>query len=123
MTSTKRKEQKIVSGDTTWWMLDGKLHKSSGPAEIVHTSKSLRNLRWYKHGALHRTGGPAVITNAPVLFGARLAWYINGDCVWVYQASPFEEADPNPPAEWPYKLDKRWQKIVDRYNVRAVHGN
>jgi len=58
-----------VTSDYTEWYLNGKLHRTDGPAVAqVGGHKS-----WYINGELHRTDGPAF----EGLYGYK-AWYIHG---------------------------------------------
>ena len=58
--------------DYNWgksWCLNGKLHRTDGPAaELANGDKY-----WYQNGKRHRTDGPAV-----ELADGDKAWYING---------------------------------------------
>ena len=47
---------RIGSNGTKFWEVDGKLHRTDGPAiEYFNGSKE-----WYIDGKLHRTDGPAI---------------------------------------------------------------
>ena len=61
----------IINADgSKFWCLDGKLHRTDGPAvERADGSKF-----WYLNGELHRTDGPAVIKADGDRF-----WYLNGE--------------------------------------------
>ena len=51
-----------------WWYLNGKLHRTDGPAiEYISGTKS-----WYLNGKLHREDGPAVEWN-----NGDNCWYLN----------------------------------------------
>jgi hypothetical protein len=51
------------------WMLDGKLHRTDGPAIIFKSGGQF----WYNHGKLHRTDGPAAMYS-----GGTISWYFEG---------------------------------------------
>jgi hypothetical protein len=56
---------------TKRWYLNGKLHRTDGPAiEYANGDK-----RWYLNDQLHRTDGPAVEHTD----GTKM-WYLNGKC-------------------------------------------
>jgi hypothetical protein len=52
------------------WYVNGKLHRSDGPAVIDHEYQ-----KWFTDEKLHRVDGPAVIDNH-----GRKEWYMNGQC-------------------------------------------
>ena len=55
-----------------YWYLNGKLHRTDGPAiELVNGSKI-----WYLNGERHRTDGPAI----EWIDGTKL-WWLNGNQV------------------------------------------
>jgi hypothetical protein len=58
-----------VSGDT-WvvWKMDGKLHRTDGPAVIDSDGTQV----WYLDGKVHRTDGPAAIDS-----DGTQAWYLD----------------------------------------------
>jgi len=62
-------EVKIWDDGTQDWFLNGKLHRTDGPA-VIWTDGAQE---WFLNGKLHRTDGPAVIW----FDGARF-WYLNG---------------------------------------------
>jgi len=49
------------------WRLDGKLHRTDGPAVIDGKRQT-----WYLNGKRHRTDGPAIIS------GEYQVWWVNG---------------------------------------------
>lgn len=61
---------KTDSDGTRCWTLDGKLHRTDGPA-IEYADGGQE---WYLHGELHRTDGPAFER-----YNGDKAWYINGN--------------------------------------------
>jgi hypothetical protein len=62
-------EYEINDSGHKFWRLNGKLHRTDGPAVEFTNSDKL----WYINGKPHRTDGPAVeFTNGDKL------WYING---------------------------------------------
>jgi hypothetical protein len=70
-TKTDQPTCKIRSnGDKAWW-LNGKLHRTDGPAiEDVDGYKS-----WWINGELHRLDGPAREYS-----DGTIEWYLNGKC-------------------------------------------
>jgi hypothetical protein len=58
-----------ITRDEIQWMLNGKLHRTDGPALISMN----RTRKWYINGMLHRTDGPAGI-----YADGTQAWFING---------------------------------------------
>jgi len=60
---------------TKHWYLNGKLHRTDGPA-IEYTSGTKH---WYLNGKLHRTDGPAIEYT-----DGHKRWYINGKCHRTY---------------------------------------
>ena len=60
---------KVYDSGTKFWHLDGKLHRTDGPA--IEWSDGAKS--WWLDGKLHRTDGPAVVRNS----GAEY-WYLNG---------------------------------------------
>lgn len=66
---SQKPECKIHSDGTKEWWLNGKLHRSDGPAlERANGTKE-----WLLHGKPHRTNGPAV----EFANGAKV-WWLNG---------------------------------------------
>ena len=62
---------KWLDGDK-WWLLNGKLHRTDGPA--IEWANSYKKA-WYLNGELHRINGPAV----EWANGFKL-WFLNGKC-------------------------------------------
>jgi hypothetical protein len=62
-------EMKEYSNGTKMWRLNGKLHRTDGPA--IERSEGTK--LWYLNGKLHRTDGPAIERSD----GTKL-WYLNG---------------------------------------------
>jgi len=60
-----------ADGTQNWW-LNGELHRTDGPAVI----RSDGAQRWYLNGQLHRTDGPAEI-----LVDGSQFWFLNGEAV------------------------------------------
>ena len=59
----------IHEGGTKYWFLNGKFHRTDGPAcEYSNGDKS-----WYLYGKCHRTDGPA----CEWISGSKY-WYLNG---------------------------------------------
>lgn len=51
-----------MTGDETWKLPNGDLHREDGPAETWGGPIPERqNFRWYQHNELHRLDGPAVL--------------------------------------------------------------
>ena len=63
------KETKVYADGALDWRLNGKRHRTDGPASIYASGSQF----WYLHGKIHRTVGPAAI----YADGAQL-WYLNG---------------------------------------------
>ena len=62
-------ECKMDGDGSKYWRLNGKFHRTDGPAvEKPDSSKS-----WWLNGERHRTDGPALID-----IHGRKFWYING---------------------------------------------
>ena len=61
---------KVYDDGTKWWYLDGKRHRTDGPA--IEYSDGTK--WWYLDGKRHRTDGPAVEYRD----GAK-EWYLNGE--------------------------------------------
>jgi len=57
------------NGSKSWWT-DGKWNREAGPAVVQANGSKY----WYKNGSLHREDGPAV-----VLPGGYESWFINGE--------------------------------------------
>jgi hypothetical protein len=65
----------IENGDECWylkWWINGKLHRTDGPALIWNSGCQ----EWYLNGERHRTDGPAVIWP-----NGSQEWYLNGERV------------------------------------------
>jgi hypothetical protein len=58
-----------VYSDRTEWFLNGKLHRTDGPAVEYANGERF----WYLNGQLHRTDGPACEWTDGTRF-----WYLNG---------------------------------------------
>ena len=58
-----------VYDGTKFWFLNGKLHRTDGPAKEWSDGDKF----WYLNGQLHRTDGPAVEYTNGTKF-----WYLNG---------------------------------------------
>ena len=71
MTDPTIYEVKVWANGSKAWRINGKYHRTDGPAcEWTSGSKA-----WYLNGECHRTDGPA-IERAD---GSK-AWYLNGEC-------------------------------------------
>ena len=57
-----------VDGDRQVWYLNGKMHRTDGPAIINGDYQA-----WWLNGQRHRVDGPAIIN------GDRQVWYLNGE--------------------------------------------
>jgi hypothetical protein len=67
--SAQPKMQVLPNGTKSWW-LNGKLHRTDGPAfEGADGSKE-----WWLNGELHRSDGPAV-----EMANGRKEWWLNGN--------------------------------------------
>jgi hypothetical protein len=65
-------KMKVLTDGTKQWRLNGKLHRSDGPAiERADGSKS-----WWLNDELHRTDGPAFEEA-----DGRKEWFLNGNLV------------------------------------------
>jgi hypothetical protein len=62
-------EYKVDEYGTKWWYLNGKLHRSDGPAIEFSEGDTI----WYLNDRLHRTDGPAIEHN-----DGNKWWCING---------------------------------------------
>ena len=61
----------LPDGSKEWW-LDGRLHRTDGPAiEWASGAKA-----WYSEGELHRADGPAIERPS----GSK-EWYVDGECL------------------------------------------
>ena len=58
-----------IDGSGTYYLLDGKFHRSDGPAAMYNTGSE----EWYFNGKLHRLDGPAKI-----IINYYSHWYKNG---------------------------------------------
>ena len=69
----------IDKNGSKYWLLNGKYHRTDGPA--IEFAKG--NKFWYLNGKKHRTDGPAV-----EFAGGSKLWYLNGECLteeeWTY---------------------------------------
>jgi hypothetical protein len=75
------KYEVTVSKDAKWWRVNGKLHRTDGPAiEYANGHKS-----WCLNGKLHRTDGPAI----EWADGSK-TWYLDGQL----------HRDDGPAVEW-----------------------
>ena len=75
----------------TCYKLDGKRHRSDGPAVIYKDCEF-----WYVNGLLHRADGPAIIRT-----GYCKKWYVNGKCHRLEgPALEFVEEDNKKYNEW-----------------------
>ena len=64
-------EVTVDDNGNKFWYLDGKFHRTDGPAvEYADGDK-----RWYLNGECHRTDGPAM-----EFADGTKAWYLNGEC-------------------------------------------
>ena len=63
---------KYIEDENECWYLNGKLHRTDGPAVI----RSDGCQKWYLNGNLHRTDGPAVTWS-----NGSQKWYLNGEKV------------------------------------------
>jgi hypothetical protein len=57
------------SDGTKYWYLNGKLHRTDGPA----IERSNGTKYWYLNGKLHRTDGPAIERS-----NGTKSWWLNG---------------------------------------------
>jgi hypothetical protein len=62
-------ELRTLVGGRRGWYMNGKLHRTDGPAVIDHDERE-----WWVNGKLHRTDGPAVIMDRN-----RKEWRVNGE--------------------------------------------
>ena len=51
-----------------WWYLNGRRHRTDGPAVVLASGSK----GWYLNGKLHRTDGPAI-----EYFNGTKKWYLN----------------------------------------------
>ena len=63
------KTGKYIEDGIEYWYLNGKRHRTDGPAIIYHSGSQY----WYLNDKLHRTDGPAVIYPDGTQY-----WYLNG---------------------------------------------
>ncbi len=68
---SKQPKMTVLPDGTKSWYLNGKLHRTDGPA-IERTDGSKE---WFLNGKLHRTDGPAV----EWADGSK-SWCLNGEC-------------------------------------------
>ena len=69
--SEPQPECKISPDGSKWWYLNGKLHRTDGPAiERANGSKE-----WYLNDQYHRVDGPAIEYS-----NGYKSWYLNGKC-------------------------------------------
>ena len=74
---------KVYEDGDRFWLLNGKRHRTDGPA--IECADGTRF--WYLHGKLHREDGPAIE-------------YPNGDCFWyLNDVKVTKEAVMNPAKE------------------------
>ena len=59
----------VLEDGTQVWRLNGKKHRTDGPAVITTDGGQT----WYQNGVIHRTDGPAVIRA-----NGDQQWYLNG---------------------------------------------
>lgn len=70
------KETKVYADGSQFWYLNGKKHRTDGPASIYADGTQY----WYLNGERHRTDGPAVIC-------------ANGSQFWCMHGKELSEAD------------------------------
>ncbi len=95
-------ECKISSDGTKCWYLNGKLHRTDGPAvEWADRSKF-----WYLNDQLHRTDGPAIeCADGPKY------WYLNGK--WLDPGEAFKDPE----------LYEKYPKLIESMVIYGVHDS
>jgi len=67
--SYKEYTVKVYDNGTTFWYLNGKLHRENGPAILRNDGSK----EWFFNGQLHREDGPAIEAGNGTKF-----WFLNG---------------------------------------------
>ncbi len=99
---TSQPECKVFPDGSKHWWLNGKLHRTDGPAiEYTNGSKS-----WWLNGKYHRTDGPA-IERAD---GSK-SWYLNGE--WLDPSKAFKDQE----------LYEKYPKLIESMVIYGVHGS
>jgi len=74
--SAEVKPRRIKTSFGIEWRVNGKPHRTDGPAKLFHNG----NTEWYINGKLHRIGGPARewSDGGPQWFVHVKQWWVNG---------------------------------------------